>query len=198
MIQVRDLTKIYEFGRHKHYALNGVSFDIKDKEFVVILGECGSGKTTLLNIISGLEKPSGGSVKHDGQEILTLSDEELLKFRRDKTVYVFYTYFKRESEGDGKYAELAKMTAKVPKTIFCDEPTEILDEAKGRHIFKYLVKLQKKRGLTVIVVTHNPNVADIATKVIKLNNGEIVEIKENKNPASVDDIGWTPFKCADG
>lgn len=94
------------------------------------------------------------------------------------------------SGGEQQRVSIARAIAKKPEVLFCDEPTGALDEATGRQILKYLVQLQRDKGLTIVMVTHNANFADIATKVIKMNSGKIIDILINNNPVSVDEIGW--------
>lgn len=230
MIRISNLTKTYENGESKLYALNDVSIEIADNDFTVVLGPSGSGKSTLLNTVSGLELPDSGSVKYDGVEICGLSDKELTKFRRDKTAFVFQAYYllpslsaesnikmgaslggvkdfsgiieavglkgkekklpRELSGGEQQRVSIARALAKQPAVLFCDEPTGALDEATGRQILKYLVELQREKGLCVVMVTHNSNIAAIATKVIKMNSGCVVEVIENSSPADVDSIGW--------
>ena len=94
------------------------------------------------------------------------------------------------SGGEQQRVSIARAIAKKPEVLFCDEPTGALDETTGRLVMKYLIDLQKNMGLTIVMVTHNANLAQLATKVIKMNSGKIVEITENKKPADVDSIGW--------
>lgn len=94
------------------------------------------------------------------------------------------------SGGEQQRVSIARALAKNPKVLFCDEPTGALDEATGRLILKYLIKLQKEKGICIVMVTHNSNIAQIATKIIKMNSGKIIEVKKNLKPADVDSIGW--------
>lgn len=93
MITINSLTKTFENGECELYALNNVSLEIGENEFVVILGPSGSGKSTLLNAISGLIKPNNGSIKYDDIDICGLNDKELTKFRRDTTAFIFQAYY---------------------------------------------------------------------------------------------------------
>ncbi len=92
VIQTRDLTRVYNPDSVPVHALAGVSLDIKQGEFTAIVGPSGSGKTTLLNIIGGLDQPSSGTVEVAGRDISTLSDNELINFRRDNIGFVFQAY----------------------------------------------------------------------------------------------------------
>ena len=230
MIEISKLVKTYANGENRLYALNDVSFTINNKEFVVILGPSGSGKSTLLNAVSGLEQPDSGSIKYDGREICGLTSKQLTAFRREKTAFIFQSYYllpalnaeanikmganlagnkdisgiikavglegkeknfpRQLSGGEQQRVSIARALAKKPEVLFCDEPTGALDEKTGRLVLKYLVDLQKNMGLTIVMVTHNTNFEKLATKVIKMNSGRILEIKENKNPVNVDSIGW--------
>jgi len=230
MIKISSLTKTYENGENRLYALNNVSMEIENNDFAIILGPSGSGKSTLLNAVSGLEKPDSGSIRYDDTEICGLTDKELTKFRREKTAFIFQAYYllpslnvqanikmganlagvkdfseivgavglngkekklpRQLSGGEQQRVSIARALAKNPSVLFCDEPTGALDEATGRQILKYLIKLQREKGLCVIMVTHNSNIAQIATKIIRMNSGKIVEVTKNSKPAEVDNIGW--------
>ncbi len=93
------------------------------------------------------------------------------------------------SGGERQRVSIARAIAKKPKIMFCDEPTGALDEATGRSILKYIIENQKENGYAIVMVTHNENIALLANKVIRMNSGNIVEIKENR-PLSVDEIRW--------
>jgi putative ABC transport system ATP-binding protein len=89
MIRIRDLWKKYEDKSHNGAALAGVNVDIAAGEIIVLYGKSGSGKTTLLNIVAGLDRPTGGVVEIDGQNLLVMGDQELTDFRRQKLGFVF-------------------------------------------------------------------------------------------------------------
>ncbi len=94
------------------------------------------------------------------------------------------------SGGEQQRVSIARALAKAPAVLFCDEPTGALDEATGRQILEYLVRLQKEKGLCVVMVTHNANLAPVATKIIRMNSGRIVDITENKTQKRVDELLW--------
>ena len=210
--------------------LKGISFDIKDKDFVVILGASGSGKSTLLNIISGIERADKGMVLYDNLDITELTDNELTAFRKDNTGFVFQQYYllsnmnvdrnvkmcadlagnrdykkiieavglkdkikKYPSElsgGEQQRVSLARALAKKPAMLFLDEPTGALDEETGRLVLDYISKLQKEYGFTVVMVTHNENISEMAETVIKMNSGRIVDLFSNKLQKTAYEIGW--------
>lgn len=95
------------------------------------------------------------------------------------------------SGGQQQRVSIARALAKNPEILFGDEPTGALDEEMGRKVLDILVDVNKKYRTTVIVVTHNPNIADIANTVIHVKNGLIDEVKINKNPKKPSDIDWS-------
>ncbi len=94
------------------------------------------------------------------------------------------------SGGEQQRAAIARALAKKPKVLFCDEPTGALDERTGRQILDYISKLQKSSGITVIMVTHNQNIADMADTVVKLNSGTVLEVQHHNQQKSAYEIGW--------
>ena len=93
MIEVKNIIKSYGNGASRFQVLQGISLEIKEGDFVVILGASGSGKSTLLNVISGLERPDSGSVLYDGTDITALSDHEVTAFRREQVGFIFQQYY---------------------------------------------------------------------------------------------------------
>ena len=93
MISVREVTKCYGCGETRFQVLKDISLTIEEGEFVVILGASGSGKSTLLNVISGLERPDGGTIFYGETELSALSDRELTAFRRDNVGFIFQQYY---------------------------------------------------------------------------------------------------------
>lgn len=94
------------------------------------------------------------------------------------------------SGGEQQRVSIARALAKNPEVLFLDEPTGALDEKTGRGVIDYICRLQKERGFTAVMVTHNQNLAEIADTVIKMNSGEISEIYKNEAPKSAYEIGW--------
>lgn len=93
MIDIRNITKFYGSGESRFQVLKGISLQVEDGNLVVILGASGSGKSTFLNIISGLERPDGGSIFYDGTEITALSESALTAFRRENIGFIFQQYY---------------------------------------------------------------------------------------------------------
>ncbi|MBP3609429.1 MAG: ABC transporter ATP-binding protein [Lachnospiraceae bacterium] len=230
MIQIKNLHKFYGTGESRTEILKGVSLDISDGDFIVLLGTSGSGKSTLLNVISGLEPADEGTISYDDKTIHNMTDKELTNFRRETIGYVFQQYFllpnlnvtqnikmgadlanNKEyfklleavgladkgkkyphelSGGEQQRVSIARALAKSPKVLFLDEPTGALDEATGRMVLDYLCKLQKELKFTMVMVTHNQNIAELADMVISMNSGKIVTQYRNETPKSAHEIAW--------
>lgn len=99
-------------------------------------------------------------------------------------------YPRQLSGGEQQRVAVARALAKLPKVLFMDEPTGALDEATGRQLLDYVLKLHEERGFTLITVTHNENIAQTASTVVRLNSGVIVDISRNQTPKGAYDIGW--------
>lgn len=230
MIKVKDIIKSYGKGESRFQVLKGISLDIEDNDFVVILGASGSGKSTFLNVISGLERPDSGKVFYDGLDITTLSDYELTAFRKETVGFIFQQYYLLPnmnvdknvkmgadltgnkdykniiqsvglleklhkypgelSGGEQQRVSVARALAKKPKVLFLDEPTGALDEETGRQVLDYICKLKKEYAFTIVMVTHNLNIAEMANTVIKMNSGKISEIYTNETQKTAYEIGW--------
>lgn len=230
MIKIDNVRKSYGSADNKTEILKGISLDIEDGDFAVLLGPSGSGKSTLLNVASGLERPDSGSVIYDGENIAELSDDELTAFRKRKIGFIFQQYYLlsdlnvdknvkmgAELAGNKDYAEVidalglsekrrkyphelsggeqqrvsaARALAKKPEVLFLDEPTGALDEETGRSVLDYICKLQRELGFTIIMVTHNANIAEMANTVIRMNSGRIVERYRNETRKTAYEIGW--------
>ena len=94
------------------------------------------------------------------------------------------------SGGEQQRVSIARALAKKPIVLFLDEPTGALDEETGRKILEYLLKLKDKSHFTMIMVTHNENIAELANKIIHVGSGRVTSIEENRTPKSVEEIGW--------
>ena len=230
MIRACDLFKSYGSADNPFPVLRGISLDIEDGEFAVILGASGSGKSTLLNVLSGLQTPDQGDVYYEEKKITGLSESELTRFRREQVGFIFQQYYllphmnvdknvkmgadlsgnkdyrevieavglgdKLEklpgevSGGEQQRVSVARALAKKPRVLFLDEPTGALDEATGRLVLNYISKLQKMYHFTVVMVTHNQNIAQMAHKVILMNSGKIRDLYRNDTQKTAYEIGW--------
>ena len=230
MIKVKNIIKSYGNGESRSQVLQSISLEIKEGDFVVILGASGSGKSTFLNIISGLERPDSGKVFYDGVDITALSDDKLTAFRKENIGFIFQQYYllpnmdvdknvkmgadlagnkdykeiieavglgeklhKYPSElsgGEQQRVSVARALAKNPKVLFLDEPTGALDELTGRQVLDYICKLKNQYDFTIVMVTHNLNIAEMAKTVIKMNSGKISDTYQNEDQKSAYEIGW--------
>ena len=226
MIELKGVRKSY--GANE--VLKGIDLRIEEQDYLVILGASGSGKSTLLNILSGLEKPDQGEVLYDGENIASLSESQLTKFRKNQVAFIFQQYYLLQeltveqnvkmgahlaknqvylsiieamglkeklhqypselSGGEQQRVAIARALAKKPKVLFLDEPTGALDEATGRQILSYIAQMKKELGFTLVMVTHNEHIAQLANTVVRVNSGQIQDITVNEEPKSVEEIGW--------
>lgn len=230
MIHAQSIIKYYGIGESRFQALWGIDLYIAKGESAVILGASGSGKSTLLNILSGLERPDGGNVFYGDEDITTLSDSALTRFRRDNIGFVFQQYYllsgmtveknvrmgadlasnsdyidiikavglgeklekypSQLSGGEQQRVAIVRAIAKKPKVLFADEPTGALDESTGRQVLNFMLKLQSELSFTLIMVTHNSNIAQTAKTVIKMNSGRIESVTKNDSIKTAFEIGW--------
>ncbi len=221
MIEIKDITKTYGQGDTALQALRGVTFTIKDGEFVAIMGPSGSGKSTLMHILGCLDTPTSGSYHLDGKDVSKLSDEELADIRKDKVGFVFQsfnllprttvlrnvmlplvyagvgeeerenrakaallsaglteTHFLHKSNelsgGQTQRVAIARALVNDPTLILADEPTGNLDTKTGEVVLGTFQKLNQEHGRTVILITHEADVAEHAERVITLRDGLIV------------------------
>ena len=222
MIRLRNVCKNYQLGEEIVPAVCEVNLDIKEKEYIGILGSSGSGKSTLMYLIGLLETPTSGKIYLDGKDISKLSDSQLSDLRNHYIGFVFqsfnlinrYTVLenvllptkyvkgrldfdpeKRAEEllkktgiyerrnffpnkisgGQQQRAAIARALIMNPKIILADEPTGNLDSKTGEEILDLLEKLNKDVGVTLILVTHEPNVAERTRRKIFLKDGKITQ-----------------------
>jgi putative ABC transport system ATP-binding protein len=219
LIQLVDVSKVYHLESGDFIALDHVSLEIGDNEFVAIMGPSGSGKSTMMNQLGILDVPSTGQLLIDGKDVARMSNLERTHLRRDSIGYIFQKFYlipllsayenveyplilkykKRDSTGraaemlqavgidhdmgahrpnqlsGGQQQRVAIARALVndPKILLCDEPTGNLDRKTGFQIMDILVDLHRK-GKTVIIVTHDPKIAEYARRTITLDDGRVV------------------------
>ena len=227
MIQLENITKIYQMGTVKLAALDGVSLSIQDGELVSLMGPSGSGKSTLMNILGCLDAPTSGTFILYGENVGSLSDDRLAEIRNSKIGFVFQTYNllprlnalsnvelalmygnsrnrkKRSREalervglgdrvghrptelsgGEQQRVGIARALVKEPDILLADEPTGNLDSRSSEEILQILERLNDD-GITVIIVTHEPDIAARTGRVLTMRDGQIVS-QETKEQARI-------------
>lgn len=231
VLNTQQITKVYQMGEVQVHALRGVDFDLRQGEFLVLLGASGSGKSTLLNILGGLDRPSAGQVFHGKTNLAEATDDELTQFRRQHVGFVFQMYnliprltalenvalvtdvsdhpmdpmraltlvglseradhFPAElSGGEQQRVAIARGIAKQPEILLCDEPTGALDFSTGIMVLEAISQVNRQLGTTTAVITHNASIAQMADRVVRLADGKIIEVTENRTKLSARDIRW--------
>lgn len=230
LLSLRDITKTFGKGDMQVQVLRGVNLDIREGEFLVILGESGCGKSTMLNIVGGMDQPTSGSVIFDGKDYANASEGELTEFRRNAVGFIFQAYNlmptltaeenldfigelsgnsmsaaealksvglyeKRKnypgqmSGGQQQRVSIARALVKKPRLILADEPTAALDYETSIEVLTVLEDVIKS-GTTLLMVTHNEEIAKMANRVIRMQGGVVAEVTINKHPASAKELVW--------
>ena len=174
MIELKHLGKIYSSASGSVEALKDVNLTIADGEIFGIIGLSGAGKSTLVRCINLLERPTSGEVLVDGQNIMALSQKELLQVvgLSDKAA----SYPSQLSGGQKQRVAIARALATNPRYLLCDEATSALDPNTTRSILERLREINKTLGVTIIVITHEMKVIDqICDRVAVIDKSCIAE-----------------------
>lgn len=218
MISMNGITKVYQTGQVTFAALRGITLEVTDNEFIAVVGPSGSGKSTLMNLMGCLDTPTEGSYRLAGDEVETLSPNQLAEIRNRRVGFVFQAFnllpyattFENVelplifagargrdrrrrvtdllcrvglaekmgnkptelSGGEMQRVAIARALANSPKLILADEPTGNLDTKSGGEIIKIFEDLWHD-GHTIIVITHDMNIAGRCQRIIRLKDGLI-------------------------
>jgi len=227
IIEIKDLKKIYQMGSTEVRALNGVTFDVMENEYIAIMGPSGSGKSTLMNLIGCLDTPTSGTYILNNQDVSELEDAELAEVRNREIGFVFQTFnllprtdclsnvelpliysgiksaerHERAAEtltrvglgdrmdhkpnelsgGQRQRVAIARALVNNPSILLADEPTGNLDTKTGEEIMKLFEELYRA-GNTILVVTHEDEIADHARRIIRLRDGVIEVDRKVESP----------------
>jgi macrolide transport system ATP-binding/permease protein len=217
VIEIKNITKVYQMGDSKVRALDGVSLRVEAGDFVAIMGASGSGKSTMLQILGLLDTPDSGSYKLLGREVSSLQEDELASVRSRTLGFVFQQFnllsrtsalenvalpllysdpgashgdprellstvglgertghkSNQLSGGQQQRVAIARALVNNPRLILADEPTGNLDSKSSEEIIRLLGKMNEK-GITVVMVTHEPDIARYARRVITMKDGKIL------------------------
>ena len=205
-LEIRDIRKSFGSGDSKVDVLKGLDLDIEKGEFCVLLGPSGSGKSTLLNIIGGIESADAGSISIEGEKLADMKEKKLSQYRRKHLGYIFQMYnlllhtlglyeHQRKlpnqlSGGQQQRTAIGRAIVKNPDILLCDEPTGALDYNTSKDILKLIETVNQKYGNTVIMVTHNDAIKDMADRVVKLRDGMIRKNYQNEHKIPAMDLDW--------
>jgi putative ABC transport system ATP-binding protein len=220
LLEARGITKVYPSGEGKITALEHVDLDFQAGETIAIVGPSGSGKSTLLNLLAGFDRPTAGSIRHEGNLITEMPEPKLATYRLRNFGFIFQSYnlipiltasenvelpltlagvsrserartagdlLKRVglgkrsthrpsqlSGGEQQRVAIARALATNASVLFADEPTGNLDTVTGHEILDLLLGPTAGGGTrTVVLITHDPEVAERATRVIRIRDGAV-------------------------
>ena len=221
LIEVKNAIKTYQMGDELFYAMNDISFEIEQGDFVAIMGASGSGKSTCMNMLGTLDKPNSGQYHLDGVDVFSLTPDELSDIRNNKIGFVFqgFNLISRTSAldnvqlpmiykgipeeerierarqalrivglenkennmpsqmsgGQQQRVAIARAIVNDAPLILADEPTGNLDTKTSIDVMEFFVNLNEKLGKTIVLVTHEPDIAEYTKRILRFKDGKIIE-----------------------
>lgn len=229
ILELEHIFKTYEQGKLEVPVLKDVSLQVEEGEYVAIMGPSGSGKTTLMNVIGCLDRPTSGSYKLAGEDVLQRKDNMMSEVRLKSIGFVFQSYHllpresalenvalpllyagvkKKErlrraaaalervgladrmnfkptqlSGGQNQRVAIARAIVNNPKILLADEPTGALDSTSGEQIMELFSSLNKE-GITIVMITHDGDIAMHAQRIIRIRDGRIQEEASGEEAAN--------------
>lgn len=221
ILETKNLCKFYGAKENAVKAVDKINIEIKEGEFVAIVGKSGSGKSTLLHMLGGLDTPTSGEVLLKGKELYKMKEDELAVFRRRKIGFIFQAFNLVSSINvwenivlpiglDGKKVDteyindiietlgiekkihnlpntlsggqqqrvaIARALASRPDILFADEPTGNLDTKTSDEVIALLKMSAKKYGQTIVMITHDDEIAQVADRILIIEDGKVVNFK---------------------
>ena len=181
-IEAKELSKIYGSGESRVVALDKVNLEIASSDFISIMGPSGSGKSTLLHLLSGLDKPTSGSLTYDGKDIYRFNDKELSSFRRRRIGFIFqqFNLLPVLTAKENIIMPLL-LDKKQPDEVYLNQLTDLLgignlDSKSGGEVMEMLQSIWKKMGKTLVIITHDSRIARMADRQFVIVDGVLSEV----------------------
>jgi len=220
MIRLTNVDKVYRTSQIETVALNNINMEVKEGEFISVMGPSGSGKSTLLNVLGLLDVPTRGTVRLNGGEVTSYRDRDIARIRNREIGFIFQTYHlisdlsvldnveipllyrrlwgserrklalaalervglssrvhhfpSQLSGGQQQRVAIARAIVGMPSILLADEPTGNLDSQMGDEIMDILKSLNREEKTTVMMVTHDPRLAAMTMRTVRLFDGRQV------------------------
>ena len=221
ILETNQLCKFYGTNENQVKAVNNVNIQIKQGEFVAIIGKSGSGKSTLLHMLGGLDTPTRGNVVLSGKDMYQMNEDKLAVFRRRKIGFIFQAFNlvssinvwenivlplgldgrkvdevyvndiistlgienrihnlpNTLSGGQQQRVAIARALLARPEILFADEPTGNLDSKTSDEVIALLKMTAKKYGQTIVMITHDDEIAQVADRILIIEDGKVVDFR---------------------
>ena len=221
ILETNQLCKFYGTNENQVKAVNNVNIQIKQGEFVAIIGKSGSGKSTLLHMLGGLDTPTRGNVVLSGKDMYQMNEDKLAVFRRRKIGFIFQAFnlvssinvwenivlplgldgrkvdevyvndiistlgienrihnlTNTLSGGQQQRVAIARALVARPEILFADEPTGNLDSKTSDEVIALLKMTAKKYGQTIVMITHDDEIAQVADRILIIEDGKVVDFR---------------------
>src|SRR5690349_8744425 len=232
MIELYKVSKVVPSGAEMLTILHSLDLTIPGGQFITVIGPSGSGKSTLLGLIAGLDAPTSGEIRIDGQSINNMSEDALAELRGKKIGFIFQSfhlmpsltalenilvpmeiagasnareraqslledvdlvarahhYPSQLSGGEQQRVAIARAFANNPTILLAEEPTGNLDSRNGRHVFEMMVEMNRRRRATLVLVTHDHELAALADRRIALREGRVASDSAAVNAQAADSL----------